>query len=673
MTTVLLNSSLPYSISSKEILAIVAAEHEYSLRPEVLANIVRYAETRLAAEYKLIQSVGTCGLPKITALSDRLGGLDSTKLAQVLQKQIQNPNALHAIMCVTDAILYVSPYDMGSTLLNDRIRSYFSQLHTLGPPSTEGITMTGKFDNVGDFMVLKSARDQSRDALLHEGVVGMYGTNQLREIIPNFAYIFGGFKCSPPLIDPSSKEVITWCLNSENAVNYVLYENITPSIPLSQYVKTCSIQEFLQVYMQVLYALRTAFNKIDFTHYDLHDDNILIRDVVGAPPNEEKIITLSGFQIPYITGNGTEYLKTSKVACIIDYSRAHFKVPPLYRPSDGTMDPGEDIGVSGLTEYSVYPQRSWIMHDLYKLLMFCGRSALQANNVPVAHEISKMFRYFNQSESLQQAVDAQWPVRYSLPLTEMTVHNFTIGNFASHIRNVCDCSFISKYQEGTSLTCTPNICLSEDQTYALLGMSLSDAIPTPTDIINFYELCLRLYNSGREDEMNAMAVKFDYKTAMSRLLAQMKSLIDEMNMYVSRFRSVDLSRMPLEQLLSPGTLDQVRAAYINGGQIADRIATLKYDYVVGIEVAKRYNDAETMAILKQILDEYVQYIKPGLVLAQNVINVNDKYLNSIAENPKVKLELGSGGIYSWYWTGRREYDQVFGSNLAQDLATPTVR
>lgn len=672
------STAQPFSITSEEILAFVAAGQSLSKSPAVLETIAAYAESRLAIEYKLIQSVGTCGLPKITALSDRLGGLNSDNLSQLLQKQIQNPAALHAVMCLTDAILYVSPYDYGSTLMNDRIRSYFMNLHTMGAPSAEGVVMTGKFDEVGDFMVIKSAKDQTRDALLHEGVVGIYGTNSLRETIPNFAYVFGGFKCSPPLVEPGTREVVTWCLNNENAVNYVLYENISPSVTLSQYIKTCTVPEFLQVYMQLLYASRTALQQIDFTHYDLHDENVLIRDVVGAPAltigsNSDDTIVLSDFQIPYVTANGTEYLKTSKVACEIDYSRAHFKVPPIYKVTDGTMSQEEDLGVSGLTEYSIYPQRSWIMHDMYKCLMFCGRSALQAGNTPVASEIAKIFRYFNSIETLQQAVDEQWKVRYSLPLTEMTGLKFTIDNFAEHIRNVCDCSFISSYSEGSTLTCTSSTCLTEDQTYSFLGVSLSQDIPVPTEIISFYEIALRLYNSGREKEMKELAANFAYGNAMEKHIGEMNKYIAEMNQHVSRFRSVNLSRMSLEQMFTPGTLEQVKNSYINGGRVLDRIQRLKYGYVIGIEVAKRYEDAKSTAQLEEMLRQYNQYIRPGLTSTREMLSTNDKYLDSIVSQPRVQAELTNNGVYAWYWRDRKNYDSVFGSDVAQDLTVPTTR
>jgi hypothetical protein len=663
-----------FSITSDEILGLVAAGHEYARRPEVMENIARYAESRLAVEYNLIQSIGTCGLSKITALSDRLGGLKAERLEELLQKQIQNPAVLHAIMCVTDSVLYISPYDVGSTLMNDRIRSYFTKLRTIAPATSDDIVMTGTFDGVENMMVIRSARDSSRDALLHEGIVGIYGTNSLRDSVPNFAYIFGGFKCSPPLLEPGSKEVITWCLNSDNAVNYVLYENISPAVPISQYIKGCTVTEFLQMYMQVLYALRTAFQQIDFTHYDLNDDNVMVRDVVAPTPVGREVnpdVLIQSFQIPYVTSRGTEYLKTNKIACIINYSRAHFKLPPIYKVAHNSISPGENIGVSGLTEYSVYPQRSWIMHDLYKLLMFCGRGALQAGNNPVASEIAKIFKFFNSIETLQQAVDDQWVVRYSLPLTAETGVNFTIDKLDTYIREVCDCSFISKYLEGPSLTCTPSTCLSEDQAYSFLGVSLSDSIPTPTDIVTFYEIALRLYNSGRETDMYAMVQTFSYNDAMTKHLDSMKKLVSEMSQYLSAFRSVNLSRMSLEQLFSPATLEQVKDAYITGGQIVDRVQTLKYQYAVGVEVAKRYDDTKSLSFLNDLLDQYNRYIRPGLVFTQRVIVSNDEYLKSIVHTPQVQEEIAKGGTYTWYWVSRREYDSVFGPSFAEDIILPS--
>lgn len=661
-------------------------------QPSYRNSILSHAKYEMEIEYKLIENVSTCGVPKIEALADRLGGLNPVKMKNLMSTELQNPEALHSIMCVTDSILYTSPYDSISDFSNNRIRDYFSNLRVIGNDSSDGVAILADFDGVQDMMIIKAAKDAAKDALLHEGIVGIYGTNNLRKLVPNYAYIYGGFKCSPPLIDSSTREVITWCLHNENTVNYVLYENVDNSVTFRDYIKDCSVQEFLEMYMQILYAEREALIQLDFTHYDLHDENVVIRDVTnaidyemtinklkqnvnnspnglqtegnkaGSNDNSKPKINDKRFQIAYNTERGREYITTTKVATIIDYGYSHFKLPETYNVAAGIVNQETHIGASGLSEYSIFPQRSWIMHDLYKLLMFCARFASMYGNDPVYREIEKIFRFFNTQEKLSDAINLQWPIRYSLPLTEKTVMAYTIDKYAQFIRHNSNCEFIGTMRNISmpSLSCD-NMCVSENGIYDELGMSLtSTEIPAPDNIILFYELNMRLYNKGRNEERDVMIAKFDYKKAMSTHIEKMKQYMTEIYKLSSNFRSVDMQRLGLNTLFNQQTLASSQNAYFVGSSIIDRTQRLKYFYAVGIAVASRYEDKEGMNQLNAILNEYNSKIRPVIVSTHLIIVNNNTYLESIMKNPSVIQIIEREPVYRWYWTDRRYYDAVIG-------------
>ena len=245
---------------------------------------------------------------------------------------------MKAAMCTADSIFYTSPYDVGSLYLNNRIRMYIHNLRQVGGESAEGYALVADFENAKDMFVVKVSRSPSDDTLLHELVVGLYGTNKLRQYIPNFAYVYGGFKCSPPLIDPETKKVITWCLHDTNPVNYVLYENITPAVPMSKYLQTCTGKDFVNVYLQVLYALRLALKVSDYTHYDLHYENVLIREPSPG--------TISGpFQIAYETERGVEYVLTHVIPTFIDYGFSHIKTSNQTDSSGKIVQPGQHLSL----------------------------------------------------------------------------------------------------------------------------------------------------------------------------------------------------------------------------------------------------------------------------------------------------------------------------------------
>jgi len=259
-------------------------------------------------EEYLIKNTSQCSTSELDLLRDRIPGLKAQELKRNSIKKLYNAEAMKGTMCAIDSIFYTSPYDVGSSKLNDRIRLYIHNLRNVGDESLDGYALLSDFENVKDMFILKVARDPKDDTLLHELVIGLHGTNTLRKYIPNFAYVYGGFKCSPPLIDPVTKKVVTWCLNNDNPVNYVIYENISPAVSMEKYLETCTGQEFLQAYLQVLYSLRTAEIAISYSHYDLHTANVLIRT-----------LDIPKFQLVYNTENGLEYLSTSMIATIIDY------------------------------------------------------------------------------------------------------------------------------------------------------------------------------------------------------------------------------------------------------------------------------------------------------------------------------------------------------------------
>jgi len=187
------------------------------------------------------------------------------------------------------------------------------------------VTQSSFFDlqnnNSGKPFIIKSTIDVNRQDLIHEAFIGLYGTNKLRSKIPNFAYVYGYTSCSLPYYDCRKKEIKTWCTktNFNNSVDdvgigkadYLIIENIQNSISLYEALKSLNNEQLLSVYLQVIYSLKLANQEFDYTHYDLHGDNVLIRKL----PNHEK------FYIPYgdIETGKIVYIKCEFIATIIDY------------------------------------------------------------------------------------------------------------------------------------------------------------------------------------------------------------------------------------------------------------------------------------------------------------------------------------------------------------------
>ncbi len=111
-------------------------------------------------------------------------------------------------------------------------------------------------------------------------------------------------------------------------------------------------------------ALQMAYEKYDFTHYDLHLNNIMIRY-----PNRT-------FSIVYIMNNKQYLIETKGIATIIDFGTSHIKY----------NDKHYALNESDVKGYSYLPDHSFPLHDLYMLI---GEAYVYINK-----EFPQLFDYF---------------------------------------------------------------------------------------------------------------------------------------------------------------------------------------------------------------------------------------------------------------------------------------
>jgi hypothetical protein len=142
--------------------------------------------------------------------------------------------------------------------------------------------------------------------LLHEVVVGL-ALNNLKGIVNNFMYSFGGFICSPPS-DRDSFESL--CDNRDNTNMRII--ELTEYVPNIGSFADCldkgilTDDDILKILIQIFYALYVAQQQFEiFLHADLHPGNILIVQL-----DKPKEIFLDGLNFT---------LKTIYIPIIIDY------------------------------------------------------------------------------------------------------------------------------------------------------------------------------------------------------------------------------------------------------------------------------------------------------------------------------------------------------------------
>lgn len=403
----------------------------------------------------LKKAVGDCGKKTVANLVPDLNDIDEAILKRKIDSSFYNADTMNATSCVIDATFYVPANTLGTLI---RLKRWIKDLKKVGGSSTQGVALRGDLGTAEGVFIVKAPKgDHHNDDIIHEAFVSLYGTNRLRRTIPNFVYCYGTFSCASPIL-ASDDHVASWCIGNSQ-VTYMITENVYPSVSYCDYIKTASREEFLCSYLQVLYALNEAYKMIDFTHYDLHSENILMREYT-----EEEY-----FQIPYNTERGKEYLVTNRVATIIDYGFTHIK----YK--------NEHYGVNRWA-YSIYANKSHIMHDAYKLLLMLARDLRDAES-SLLDDVAFIFSFFSNDDMMEILEEHFDNDKFSIPLIDATIFDLT-----TFIRSNFECNFISTSPgKFTTLQCTlDNKCPNVRSIFSDIGLAKRE-YRQARDFIDYYE------------------------------------------------------------------------------------------------------------------------------------------------------------------------------------------
>lgn len=183
-------------------------------------------------------------------------------------------------------------YYLGNEKINDWI-DYGSE--KIGEPSANGYLTIGKLKNPKKYdFVIKLSKITERSLCEFENELdSSLRINNLRRYIPNFIICYGGFVCN------SDEKFEKLCTIDGNPNSYIVLENVKNSNTFKRNLllpsynsKIDSIDVFNYIY-QTIVSLAFAYEKLEFTHYDLHVDNVMLYDFI------KNNNYLSQFPIPY--------------------------------------------------------------------------------------------------------------------------------------------------------------------------------------------------------------------------------------------------------------------------------------------------------------------------------------------------------------------------------------
>jgi hypothetical protein len=225
------------------------------------------------------------------------------------------------------------------------VKKWNAFIRTLKTSSANGIINLGAIQSrKGPQWLVKTDISPNSDPILYEHYIGTR-MNALRRFVPNFALTFGGFRCEVNLFDrqdakaqmirPRPKMIHEFCSppnlkplkDKRKKKEFIISEKIEPASSLGSYVQTHSVTKSLFALIQVLCAVQVAQNELDFTHYDLHAENVIRQNMPSEwgshPVFMYNLNSTSRFDPDLVIPVPAEAIWT-----VIDFGRSHVNDTP---------------------------------------------------------------------------------------------------------------------------------------------------------------------------------------------------------------------------------------------------------------------------------------------------------------------------------------------------------
>jgi hypothetical protein len=276
-----------------------------------------------------------------------LDHIDYEKLTKLVTKEFYNIQIMNTMTCLVNTVLD-SEQDYIDYITNSNVLKIDAQKPDLFVFFTAFLT--------GKDRILAFKYD--KDETLEEGMMGLLAMNSMRSIIPTFAWIYGFTKCNLPVFTKSGNkyEIVTACRQKVEFMKKKYIGMISEYIKgptIIDYIKTPqsinvpenTTKELLSSLLTILYSLKYANEKFKYVHWDLHQNNVLMRELDSNN---------SYIYLPDVD----EYLWVGKhLATIIDYGLSSLEYE------------GKIISKYNFSQFGINPELSSSpLNDFFKLI-----------------------------------------------------------------------------------------------------------------------------------------------------------------------------------------------------------------------------------------------------------------------------------------------------------------
>lgn len=200
--------------------------------------------------------------------------------------------------------------------------------------------------------------------IVHEYMVAIHGMNEIRRLVPNFCYSFAMYHHEFKVRMIMEKVQGTQLLSFLHRMNL-------------QQTTTQDMQNFWHVWIQIVLSLEIAQETLFFTHYDLHAENVVIRELGESLPYLSFPILDHYYKLP----------ETRFIATILDFGHSTIRF---------------DKGFIGKTRDNAFPEHGMYPFyiagaDLFKLMCYIYLTAYRGKRfAPNSNGaiLQKCFAYF---------------------------------------------------------------------------------------------------------------------------------------------------------------------------------------------------------------------------------------------------------------------------------------
>jgi|688.fasta_scaffold116094_2 hypothetical protein len=302
---------------------------------------------------------------------DKLGDLSTSCISRIFnEKNIISRTDMKALFCLFDTLFLseckIKSREKGLYDLSKTIQKWIKKMVKISVNSKEGFIYITNFSSDIQVVVKVAQKSNGLESKLREYFIGIKSLNKLRCLIPTFVYTIGAFLYPKP----TKTGKLEHDIKNENTA-FVLYEKIDGETINTLLKKNkLNFKQFLSIFIQLLLGLEVAQREARFTHFDLHSDNVMIRenDVTSYNVN----LDMSTYSV----------VNPEFIPVIIDFGTSTCFIENRYIGS-------YDYIKHGMLNFMVPG------YDMYKFLVYCARKTI---NQELKEKLISMFRFYGNNE-----------------------------------------------------------------------------------------------------------------------------------------------------------------------------------------------------------------------------------------------------------------------------------